>query len=82
MAGDFSIYLMPVGPTQDSANEGPLEFFGVDIGFNQLGWLVVTNENREPIAMFTPGTVQYVISQAQENVIEIVAEPVEQELIN
>jgi hypothetical protein len=31
------------------------------LGWNQLGWLTFTNDTREAVASFTPGSVRFVV---------------------
>ncbi len=78
---DFIVYLVPT-KVEENANETPepIEFLNVDLGFNQMGWLVFTHtETREPIAVFVPGSVRYVERAMRD---EIVTEIEAKELVN
>ncbi len=58
-------------------HEGQIEakdFINVDVGFNQFGWLVFTDRNREPVALYPPGTVKDVEELNRPEVIDIQAD--------
>lgn len=60
MLANYEIHLQPVKLSDDDIVEEVLEFDKVEVGFNQLGWLLLTDEHREMVACITPGSVKYV----------------------
>lgn len=55
---DYKVILVPTNAEEQTQ---ALILEQVDVGWNQLGWLTFTNEQREPIASFTPGSVRFFI---------------------
>ena len=62
MAANYVVYLVPTA-TENSDIMEAIRIRDADLGYNQLGWLVFSDSNREPIACFTPGTVRYVLKE-------------------
>lgn len=64
---DYKVVLVPSNETEILAD---LLFESVDIVINQMGWLTFTNDRREPVAIFNPAGIRYVV-RCDGNVAEL-----------
>lgn len=55
----YEVHLQPVANKDGDLYEDVCVYDKVEVGFNQLGWLMLTDEKREVVACFAQGTVKY-----------------------
>lgn len=46
---------------KDGSDGDSFAFQDADFGVNQLGWILISNSRREPVAAFAPGSIKRVV---------------------
>lgn len=63
-------YKVVLVPSNDTEILDDQLFNDVDIVINQMGWLTFTNARREPVAIFNPAGIRYVV-RVEDNLGEL-----------